>query len=245
MKPFIGITTSFQGEDYQIGSYLRATYSNEIRRAGGTPVLLPHNIPPEEAGEYTAKLDGLLFSGGGDLSPHYFNEEPIRELVSFFSIRDVTELSLMREAQQIGLPLLGICRGCQLINVALGGSLYQDIPRQVPDSIGHYPKGTPHYEPYHNISILPGESHIASIVKQPSIRTNSFHHQSVKDLAPGLKVTAKSCDGIIEAFEGTDPSWYVNCVQFHPETMCEKHPEFRAFFTHFVNFCENRTKSKK
>ena len=245
MKPFIGITTTFTGEDYQIGSNLRATYSNEIRRAGGTPVLLPHNILPEEASEYTVKLDGLLFSGGGDLSPHYFNEEPIRELGGFLSIRDVTELSLMREAQQIGLPVFGICRGCQLINVALGGSLYQDIPRQIPDSIGHYPKNTPHYEPFHKVTIVSGESRIASIVKQPSIRTNSFHHQSVKHLAPGLRVTAQAADGIIEAFEGTDPAWYVHCVQFHPETMCEKHPEFRAFFTEFVNACGNWTKSKK
>ena len=240
MKPFIGITTNFTGDNSLICSSLRASYNNEVRNAGGTPVLLPHNILPEEAGVYVAKLDGILFSGGGDLSPHLYNEEPIRELHSFFSIRDAAELALMKEARLLYLPVFGICRGCQTINVALGGTLIQDIPRQIPDSIGHYPKEIPNYEPYHNVTILPGESKITSIFNQSNIRTNSFHHQAVKQLAPGLRITAQTSDGIIEAYEGIDPAWYIHCVQFHPETMCEKYPEFRLLFSDFIKACEER-----
>ena len=245
MKPFIGITTGFTGEDSQIAIFLRETYSNEVRRAGGTPILLPLDIKHEHVEEYTGRIDGILFSGGGDISPHLFDEDPIRELLTFLTIRDDTEMALMKVALQLRLPVLGICRGCQIINVSLGGSLIQDIPRQIPESIGHYPKGLPYHEPYHNVSILPGESRMASIFKQPVIRTNSFHHQSVKELAAGLRKTAETSDGIIEAFEGIDPAWYVHCVQFHPETMCEKHPQFRGIFTDFVNACQTRAKKEK
>ena len=243
MKPFIGITTNFTGQDAQLCISLRETYCNEIRRAGGVPVLLPLDIKSEDIGEYTARVDGILFSGGADLSTHLFNEDPIWELNSVSSVRDATELALMEAARHLKLPVLGICRGCQTVNVALGGTLIQDIARQIPNSIGHYPKDTPSCEPYHNVTILDGESRIAAIIKQPGIRTNSFHHQAVKQLAPGLRVTAQTSDGIVEAYESADPSWFVHCVQFHPEAMSEKHPEFRGFFTDFVMACRNRIKT--
>ena len=242
MKPVIGITVSFSGQDSQTAIFLRETYPNEIRRAGGVPVILPLYIADGDIEEYTSRIDGILFSGGADLSPHLFNEDPIWELNSLSSVRDETELALMKAARLLHIPVLGICRGCQTINVALGGSLIQDIPRQINNSIGHYPKDTPSYEPYHNVTILPGESRIAAIFKQSVIRTNSFHHQAVKQLAPGLRVTAKTQDGIIEAYEGEDPSWFIHSLQFHPETMCEKHPEFRGVFTDFVKVCQERKK---
>jgi len=238
LKPLIGITTSFTGEDTQLAVYLPQVYCKAISLSGGTPVLLPLEIKPEFAKEYTSKLDGILFSGGGDLSPHLFDEDPIRELLKFFTVRDETELALINQARDLRLPVLGICRGCQVINVALGGSLYQDIPSQRPEAIGHYPKGIPVYEPYHKINILPIESRLTHIFKKPSIMTNSFHHQSVKQLAQGLRLTAQSSDGIIEAFEGIDPAWYVHGLQFHPEAMCEKHPEFLGLFADFVNACQ-------
>jgi len=237
MKPFIGITTGFTGDEPQLAHYLRTNYTNEVKRAGGIPVIFPLLITPEDAAEYVSKVDGIVFSGGPDFSPYLFNEDPIRELINFSTVRDDTEFALFREAQSAKLPILGICRGCQVINVAMGGSLFQDIPRQVQDAIGHNPSGIPSHEPYHRITILPGESRIASILKVSSIRTNSFHHQSVKQVGKGLRVTARTSDGVVEALEGTDPSWYVHCLQFHPEGMCERHPEFRALFTDFINNC--------
>ena len=245
MKPFIGVTCGFSGEDAMIFNHLRATYTKEIKRAGGIPVILPLEIHSEDAEEYVSKLDGILFTGGGDISPHLFDEDPIKELGGFISIRDVTEFELMKAAQKLGVPVFGICRGCQVINVVLGGTLYQDIPKQLPDAIGHSPRNTAHYEPFHKITIEPGDSRISRVIKKQSIMTNSFHHQSVKQLAPGLRVTAKTSDGIIEAYEGTDPGWYVHSVQFHPETMSERHPEFREFFTEFVNACRDWAKNRK
>jgi len=237
MKPVIGITTDcvVDGASSRIG--LKETYSNEIRRAGGLPILLPLEIAEEDAEEYASKLDGILFSGGADLSPHLFDEEPIWELNSFLSSRDNTELALMKAARNLRLPIFGICRGCQTINVALGGTLYQDIPRQIPGSNGHYPKGTPVYEPYHSVSILGSDSRMAAVFKKPFIRTNSFHHQSVKQLAEGLRLTAQTADGIVEAYEGIDPAWFIHAVQFHPEAMSEKHPEFRGLFIDFIKAC--------
>ena len=243
MKPFIGITTDFTGKDSDMHITLRENYINETRRAGGIPVLLPLDIMQDDIGEYTSRIDGILFSGGGDLSPNLYHEEPILEVQSIFSIRDAAELALMKAAQHLRIPVFGICRGCQTVNVAMGGTLIQDIPRQIPSSIGHYPKDTHDYEPYHSVSILDGESLMAAIFKQPSIRTNSFHHQAVKQLAAGLHITAQAQDGIVEAYEGNDPSWFVHCVQFHPETMCEKHPEFRGLFSVFIKACQNRVRT--
>jgi len=240
MKPVIGITTDCIIESSSARISLKETYSNEIRRAGGLPILLPLEILAEDAEEYASKLDGILFSGGADFSPHLFNEEPIGELHSLLTVRDNTELALMKAAKKLHLPIFGICRGCQTINIALGGSLYQDIPRQVPTAHGHYPKGTPVYEPYHSVTILCSDSRMASVFKKSVVRTNSFHHQSVKQLAEGLRLTAQTSDGIVEAYEGTDPSWYVHAVQFHPEAMADKHPEFTGLFNDFLQACKAR-----
>jgi len=237
MKPFIGITTSYMDDASPMRMFIKETYTIEIIRAGGLPILLPLDVSAEDAGEYASKLDGILFSGGADLSPHLFNEEPIRELNSLLSVRDNTELALMKAAERLRLPIFGICRGCQTINVALGGSLIQDIPRQVPAAHGHYPKDTPVYEPYHSVSILSGDSIMGTVFKKSVIRTNSFHHQSVKQLGQGLRLTAQTADGIVEAFEGTDSAWYVHAVQFHPEAMGEKYPEFRGLFNDFITAC--------
>jgi len=237
MKPVIGITTDYSDEQSPLRICLEETYTMEVRRAGGLPVLLPLAISAEDAGEYASKLDGILFSGGSDMAPHLFNEEPIRELNCLLSARDYGELALMKEAGRLRLPVFGICRGCQTINVALGGTLYQDIPRQIPGAGGHYQKGTPDYEPYHSVSIPGEDSRMAAVFKKSVVRTNSFHHQSVKQLGRGLRVTAQSADGVIEAYEGTDSEWYIHAVQFHPEAMGEKHPEFRGLFSDFVTAC--------
>ena len=243
MKPLIGITTDYSGDFPPWRICLKETYTNEVRRAGVLPILLPLDVSAEDVEEYTAKLDGILFSGGSDLSPHLFNEEPIRELNSLITVRDNTELALMNSARKLRLPILGICRGCQTINVALGGTLYQDIPRQIPDSHGHYPKGTTMYEPYHSVKILSEGSIMSAVFKKPVVRTNSFHHQSVKELAKGMRLTAQATDGVIEAFESADSAWYVHALQFHPEAMSERHPEFRGIFTHFVTACQRHAEA--
>jgi len=237
MKPLIGITTDSAGDTAPWRISLKETYSNAIRAAGGLPILLPLDISAEDVEEYVPKLNGVLFSGGSDLSPHLFKEEPIKELNSLLTSRDNTEMALMKVIQRLRIPIFGICRGIQTINTALGGTLFQDIPQQIPGAHGHYPRGTPAFEPYHSISILQSDSRIGSVFKKSAIRTNSFHHQSIKQIAPGLRVTAQASDGVIEACESTESAWYIHAVQFHPEAMCEKHPEFLGLFIEFVNAC--------
>jgi putative glutamine amidotransferase len=237
MKPIIGITSGSSGDESGLRATLSEAYINAIKRAGGIPLIVPYCILADDADEYITRLDGVLFSGGADISPHLYDEEPVREVASFSSVRDAGEFALIRAAGSQRKPVFGICRGCEVLNVALGGSLFQDIPTQIPESIGHYPAKILFDELYHNVSILSGESRMASIFKLPAIRTNSFHHQSVKQLAPGLRVTAVAKDGVIEAYEGTDPAWYVHSVQFHPEGLFGKHQEFLGLFTDFITAC--------
>lgn len=238
MKPIIGITAALTRNEGDQYSRLNDTYTRSIRAAGGVPLILPYDTAPDDAGQYLAVLDGILFSGGGDLDPKYFGEDPHPALKRISAVYDTSELALFKAAARKKLPVFGICRGCQLINVALGGSLYQDIPAQLPSAMGHSPNGTAMSEAYHRVEIVDGPSIMARSFGEAGVYTNSFHHQAVKDLAPGLRISARTADGIIEAFEGTDPSWFLHAVQFHPEAMCSPDlPDsqgFRELFTCFV-----------
>jgi len=238
MKPIIGISAALyrsEGEQY---SRLNDTYTRSIREAGAVPVVLPFDTCPQDAGQYMEILDGLLLSGGGDLHPKYFGEDPHLALKRVSASYDASELALFKAAAGRRMPVFGICRGCQLMNVALGGSLIQDIPAQIPAAMSHNPAGIPMSEPYHLVEILDRDTIMARCFGADPVFTNSFHHQAVKDLAPGLRVSARSRDGIIEAFEGTERSWFLHAVQFHPEAMSA--PElpdslgFRKLFYCFV-----------
>lgn len=245
MKPVIGISAALfrsEGEQY---SRLNETYTRSIREAGAIPLVLPFDTKVEDANESLDRLDGLLLSGGGDLDPRHFEEDPHPALKRVSAVYDASELGLFRAAAARKLPVFGICRGCQLINVGLGGSLYQDIPAQLPAAMGHSPGNIAMSEAYHRVEIVPGPSIMARCFGSGPVYTNSFHHQAVKDLAPGLRISARTADGIVEAFEGTDPSWFLHAVQFHPEAMCA--PElpnslgFAKLFTVFVDAARLKT----
>ncbi len=238
MKPIIGISAALYRNEGDQYSRLNDTYTRSIREAGAVPLILPYDTAPDDAEHYLAVLDGLLFSGGGDLDPKYFGEDPHPALKRISAAYDTSELALFKAAAAWKLPVFAICRGCQLVNVALGGSLIQDIPAQVPGAMSHNATGIPMSEPYHLVEILDQDSIMAQCFGSSSVYTNSFHHQAVKALAPGLRVTARSRDGVIEAFEGIDSSWFLHAVQFHPEAMSA--PElpgslgFRKLFACFV-----------
>ncbi|WP_232696063.1 gamma-glutamyl-gamma-aminobutyrate hydrolase family protein [Brevibacillus daliensis] len=230
MKPVIGITT-FLSEKSNYSS-VNANYIDSIYAAGGIPLTIPIVRGETEYEPYVTMVDGLLFTGGNDVAPYFYGEDPLKEVNSISSVRDEYEFALFRKAYEQKKAIMGICRGIQLINVALGGSLFQDINKQIPDTIGHYPKETATDELYHAIKIVEN-SRVHEIFGADRIYTNSFHHQSCKLLGTNLVATAFSEDGVIEAFESTEDR-YLMGVQWHPECMTKRHPMFLKLFSSFV-----------
>ena len=220
--PVIGISGSYSPEGVGLTT-LNTNYSQAVSKAGGVPFIIPTVSSMEEADAILAVLDGIVFSGGEDLGPWLYGEEIYNETVFVDSVRDVSDVFLAQAALASHKPILAICRGEQLMNVGLGGTLYQDIPEQLADNVGH--GGTTH-----KIGIEEG-SILASLFGTDSLEVNSTHHQAVKDLAPGLKVTACSHDGIVEAYEGDN----LTAVQFHPEKLVRAgSTQWLEFFKVFI-----------
>ena len=206
------------------------SYVHAILNAGGIPVLLPSNGADADYAELAEKLDGLLVPGGADVSTLLYGEEALQSVTNMKSANDTFEFAVIRKMAELGKPIIGICRGIQVINVAFGGTLYQDLPSQYPSKQQHYQKG-PRYEPFHHVE-LEKDSHLAEIFGCTELATNTYHHQAVKDVAPGFRAVAHARDGVIEAIE--HESKYILGVQWHPEGMVDVHPEFKPFFEKFV-----------
>ena len=212
---------------------LTAAYVTALENAGLVPVIIP---PLSEDGAAAAILDvvsGLVLSGGGDVDPARYGETPHPKIRSVNAARDATETTLIREARARRTPVLAICRGIQILNVALGGTLVQDISSQCETTIAHDDEGARDSRS-HEITIDAG-SRIAAAMGTARCSVNSFHHQSVKDVAAGMRITARSPDGVIEGMESTDDAWWVLAVQWHPEEMTESpDPWDRGLFNAFA-----------
>lgn len=220
-KPLIGITPDYSYEKRRFK--ISEDYTLAVTKAGGIPVLL---VPGEEFPEF---VDGLLFSGGGDINPLLFGEEPIWENGEISPLRDSYELALCKEALERDIPILGICRGMQIMNIAAGGSIYQDIAAQTGTSIKHSQQAP---RPCGTHSIKPTEgSLLARLWRKEKIIVNSVHHQAVSFLGKGMTAAAQSPDGLTEAIEAADRSFVLG-VQWHPEAMRAEEQE--ALFAHFV-----------
>jgi putative glutamine amidotransferase len=196
-------------------SQVNAAYVHAVVRAGGIPLILPPLIRLQDAGTVLDSLDGLVLSGGEDVDPTHFNSAPHPALGDVDPVRDAFELALFREAWQRRLPVLAICRGIQLVNVALGGTLWQDIPSERPGALGHKQAGD-RDDRTHPVELVPG-SRLAVALGTTRCDVNSFHHQSVRDLAFGLAVTATAPDGEIEGLESATGAPWLLAVQWHPE----------------------------
>jgi putative glutamine amidotransferase len=222
-KPRIGVTSSpLRGTEYY-ALYLRA-----IQTAGGEAVALDSSrdiLSPDRATTMLDHIDGVLVPGGWDVDPHAYGEEPQRDTPNVDPQLDLTEIALVRAAVTRRVPIFGICRGQQLINVALGGSLHQHIDR-------HDTHGYPRDLLAHSIDIAPG-SELFSAVASGTAMVNSLHHQSVKNVAPGLHITAQSPDGIVEGLESTDKM--IMAVQCHPEELIEQQEWAMSLFRRFVD----------
>jgi len=226
-RPLIGITATNGSRTSLSNAYWQA-----VEDAGGIPVIIPVSDDAAMLVQLLERLDGILLSGGGDVAPEFFGEMPHQAMGQVDSMRDRCELAILRLTQKSGVPVLGICRGVQMINVAYGGTLWQDLPAQYSDSIAHRQHergniGT------HTITINRG-SRLSEALQADSYAVNTFHHQAVKDVASGFTATAHTADGAVEAIEAADgrPVWG---VQFHPEIMATAGDvNMAAIFTGFI-----------
>jgi putative glutamine amidotransferase len=228
MKPVIGITTFSEQKPMKVYSTVSMNYVKSVMMAKGLPILIPVCDDICLAGEYIEGLDGLLLTGGEDVSPLAYGENPIKEVDYFSPVRDEFEIRLFKRALEKNIPVLGICRGLQIMNTALGGTLYQDIFSQVKDCLGHFPRPLPVDELYHTVQIEKN-SCLHKVFGKDTINVNSYHHQSVKEPAADFQVTARSSDGIIEGIEHKHKAFAV-AVQWHPEDLTQKHPLFIKLF---------------
>ncbi len=211
--------------------YAFDAYSQAVLNCGGAPLLIPISQDRRSLGAICRRLDGLILSGGPDINPRFYKDEPRQGLRDVDEAQDEMELEITRQALAAGVPVFGICRGLQLMNVAMGGTLYQDIAREVPKSYDHAPKADRSVLT-HKVRIESG-TRLQATLQRRSLWVNSQHHQAVKEPAPGLIVSAAASDGIIEALE--DPRQaFVLGVQWHPEGIWQKEISARKLFKALV-----------
>lgn len=242
MPPLIGITAETFSSGYgpepdRLGQGTLTTYLHAVRGAGGLPVIIPLTVAGADLRALAARLDGILLTGGGDLDPALFGEAPHPQLGRVDADRDTLEIELTRLALAAGQPLLGVCRGAQVLNVALGGTLYQDLPSEYGPGLlrhAHPVKDFPREHQAHPVQVEE-ESLLARVLGVPVARVNSRHHQAIKTVAPGLVVTARAPDGVIEGVERPDHPFAL-AVQWHPENL-QAQPEMKALFVKFVEAC--------
>jgi putative glutamine amidotransferase len=232
MLPIIGITTNqSKNANGQPTIMLMQSYVNAVIQAGGVPVLIPSLIAREGWDALYSRLDGILFSGGGDIGLEYSPGEPHPRIDDVDPARDSIELKMVQAAASDGKPFFGICRGCQVVNVALGGTLYTHIPDQLPKALDHSYPGNMRTVLVHEVKLEEG-THIAEIFAEPIIKVNSLHHQGLKDIAASLRVAACAPDGLVEAIELPDHPFGL-AVQWHPEWLTDQEST-RNLFRKFV-----------
>ena len=229
----VAVTASIRPDGDTSRVRLTAAYVTALENAGLIPLIVPPLASAKAASAILNAVSGLVLTGGEDVDPARYGEKRHEKVRSVNAARDATEAALIEEAKARGKPVLAICRGIQMLNVALGGTLVQDIPSQVDKALAH-DEDTPRDLRSHEISIEP-DSLIAKAVGSEHVTVNSFHHQSVKRVADGLRVTARSPDGVIEGVESTDDDWWVMGVQWHPEEMNDSpEPWDRGLFKAFA-----------
>ncbi len=212
-------------------SELGEAYLQAVLDAGGLPVVIPSLAAQAPDRDECERLDGILFSGGGDIAPERFGEASHPCIAGVDPGRDGLELQLLRQAVSDGIPFLGICRGLQLINVGLGGTLYTHLPEQLQGALHHDNPGDRRHELVHEVTLVDG-SRLGKITGEPLLRVNSHHHQGLKKLAPPLRSAGYSVDGLVEAIELPEHPFGL-AVQWHPEWLTDM-KSTRLLFESFV-----------
>jgi putative glutamine amidotransferase len=220
-KPLIGITMFRVQQGNFPRAALNQAYINAVQKAGGIPVLIPVGIPEGQFEELFARIDGVLLTGGVDIVPAHYRAPMHPQVTEVDPLRDEMEIALVPWLVKSQKPFFGICRGIEVINVALGGTLYTHISDQLPNALHHpcYPD-LPRNLLAHTVSVE-ASSRLADILGNPQVWVNSLHHQGVKDLAPGLRATAFAPDGLVEGLEINDHPFGL-AVQWHPEELIDQ-----------------------
>lgn len=231
-RPRIGITMRIELDSDRF--YLSRHYSEAIEAAGGAPVHI--SLIPDAAyiSSVIDSMDGILLPGSdSDVDPLRYAQEPHESLGDVHDIKDETDMLVLAEVEKRRLPLLGICFGMQVLNVARGGTLIQDIKSQLPGSIKHQ-QGPPRDRPSHRVKLLEG-SLVATLAEADAAVVNSHHHQAIETLGDDLVATAWTSDGVVEALEDPRADRFVSAVQWHPELGWKQDKLSQALFAHFVS----------
>lgn len=241
-KPLIALTPYHNIEKDE--PYMRPAYLKALRAAKAVPAILPLEADPDELEQLTDAFDAFLFTGGPDIHPFYFGEETRCSCGNVSIKRDRLELALLKLAMKAKKPILGICRGIQLLNIGLGGDIYQDLLSQFPEEfpIAH---AQPFYYdiPSHTVAVTPG-SLLAQIAGKDTIQVNSMHHQAVRRLAPGLIATGHAPHGLIECVEYPEYPTFFLGVQWHPEYLWEQDETAMEIFAAFIKAAQSSMSSQ-
>lgn len=236
---YIGITTSLVEGPGPERVSLNAAYLEAVQAAGAIPVLLPPQLAGEPLDRLVENLDGLVLTGGGDVDPVRYQERPHAKTAGVSARRDRFELIVLRKALEQHLPVLAICRGMQVMNVALGGTLYQHVPDVFGQNVCHQQveAGRRRDDVTHPVEVRPGTL-LANLVGSGAVGVNSIHHQAVHALGQHMVPVARTADGLIEAIEAPSLGDFVLGVQWHPEELVGASEAARALFAGFIAACD-------
>ncbi|MDT8859773.1 gamma-glutamyl-gamma-aminobutyrate hydrolase family protein [Alkalihalobacillus sp. MEB130] len=233
MRPIIGISTSENNNE----NTLSHQYVKAVTKAGGIPVILPNIAEHHELESLTNMIDGLLLSGGGDIDPTFFGEEPHPKLGLIRPNRDEFEMYMIKDMLRMDKPILAICRGCQILNIAAGGDMFQDIYSQIDEDLLQHTQVAPISHGSHFVHVKEG-SLLHQITKVQKFKVNSFHHQANRHIATGFQISGTASDGIIESIESTVHSFVLG-LQWHPEGMLPNGDQHaKAIFQSFLDACK-------
>lgn len=241
-RPLIGVSTSITVGEYPERAYVNSAYLRAIEQAGGIPVLLPPQLSAAARDTLWQRLDGLVLTGGGDVEPARFGEPPHASTALVSPERDALELDLVDRAMRDEVPLFAICRGVQVVNVALGGTLHQHIPDAVGGTVQHS-QSEPRHVATHPVKLLTEGTRLGEILGTPELAVNSFHHQALHRLGRGLRDVGWAPDQVIEALEHEDRRRFVVGVQWHPEDLVSHDGAARALFAAVVDAARGRGRS--